>query len=100
LLATVFARTAASHPVRLLAMVGFLGGYTTFSTFAFETRRLFDSGQSAASAGYSAASLLGGFAAATLGILVGRGLGYNDGAYPQRVGAGAAAGTSASAETD
>jgi CrcB protein len=35
---TVLTREAAPHPNwRLLLVVGFLGGYTTFSSFAYET---------------------------------------------------------------
>jgi CrcB protein len=39
-------RFAASDAWRLFLVVGFLGGYTTFSSFAWETWALFESGES------------------------------------------------------
>ena len=44
--------------------VGFLGAYTTFSTFAWETFALSHTGRTATAAIYIGASLLGGLAAA------------------------------------
>ncbi len=38
-------RYAPSHGLRLLLVTGFLGGYTTFSTYAFEAITLADRGQ-------------------------------------------------------
>ncbi|HEY3415182.1 MAG TPA: fluoride efflux transporter CrcB [Armatimonadota bacterium] len=52
--------------------VGFCGGYTTFSTFSYETLRLAAEG-SWARAGYNVvASVAAGILAGLLGILVGR----------------------------
>lgn len=41
----VFSLTALREPLRLTLLVGFLGAFTTFSTFAFETVRLAQEGQ-------------------------------------------------------
>ncbi len=38
-------RFAPSHALRLLLVTGFLGGYTTFSAYAFEAVTLVDRGQ-------------------------------------------------------
>ncbi|WP_334172620.1 fluoride efflux transporter FluC [Sinomonas sp.] len=53
---------------RLLAGTGFLGAFTTYSTFAVDADRLLAAGRTAAGIGYLAATLLGGAAAAALGI--------------------------------
>ncbi|MBX6316266.1 MAG: fluoride efflux transporter CrcB, partial [Isosphaeraceae bacterium] len=63
------------HPhVRLLVLTGFLGGYTTFSTLAYESATLWERGE----AGLALVNLIGsvaaGFAAVLLGIGLARGL--------------------------
>jgi len=58
--------------VRLFALVGVCGGFTTFSTFSGETFELFRSGQCALAAGYVLVSLLGGLGAVVLGYWVSR----------------------------
>lgn len=57
---------AISPEVRLLLTTGFCGGYTTFSTFSYETALLIDDGEYGRAAFYASASvivsLLGTFA--------------------------------------
>ncbi|NQD89556.1 CrcB family protein [Paenarthrobacter sp. CM16] len=57
--------------LRLALGTGFLGAYTTYSTFALDAVHLFSAGAATAAAGYLAASLLGGAAATTAGIWIG-----------------------------
>ena len=57
---------------RAFAVVGFCGGFTTFSTFSNEAFRMMEQSQWGMFAGYVAASLLAGFAAVGLGFLVSR----------------------------
>ncbi len=52
--------------------VGFLGAFTTFSTFAMETVALHQSGRAGAAAGYVAVSIGLGLAAAVAGQHLGR----------------------------
>lgn len=52
--------------------VGFLGAYTTFSTFGYETLTLVRTDRVPAAAGYVALSLVGGMAATALGYATGR----------------------------
>ena len=64
--------TTASPELRAGLTIGLCGGFTTFSTFSYETARLIESGSWGRAAAYVALSVLGsllatfaGFAAAT-----------------------------------
>ncbi len=59
--------------VRPFAAIGFCGGFTTFSTLAVETAQRARHGHVALAAGYVAATLVAGVAAAMLGMAVARG---------------------------
>lgn len=59
-------------PVRVGVVVGFLGAYTTFSTYAQETFDLGRSGQAAVAGAYLVTSVAVGVAAVWAGTLVGR----------------------------
>lgn len=52
--------------------IGFLGAFTTFSTFAFEATALVRSGRPATAALYVAASVVIGLAASAAGFVIGR----------------------------
>lgn len=70
--AILLARRGPSHPVRLFFLVGFLGGYTTFSSFAFEGHALWERGQVGRALAYLGGSVAAGFVAVVLGVLLGR----------------------------
>jgi CrcB protein len=59
-------------PVRPLVAIGFIGGYTTFSTFTYETVRLLEQGSFLAAGANAVGSVLLGLAAALVGLAVGR----------------------------
>jgi CrcB protein len=61
------ARDTATDVSRLFWMVGVLGGFTTYSTFALETVFVAESGQLARAAGYAVITLAGCVGAAWLG---------------------------------
>lgn len=60
----------APTALKLVAGVGFCGGYTTFGTASFETVRLLEQGRRIPALGYTAGSLLAGTGAAGLGVLL------------------------------
>jgi CrcB protein len=70
LLTVVLARWSSHSHLRLLVLVGFLGGYTTFSTFALESLTLWERGE----AGLAVANLVGSVAAAFVAVVLGAGL--------------------------
>ena len=65
---------AISPEVRALLTTGFCGGYTTFSTFTYETFLLLEDGQSARAGAYVILSVLLSLAGVWLGILGARAL--------------------------
>jgi CrcB protein len=65
---------AWSETARLVLTVGFLGGFTTYSTFNQETLRLVSSGAPGAAMMNMAVTLAGGLAAGWLGLIAARAL--------------------------
>ena len=61
-----------SRDVREAIGIGFLGGFTTFSTFSAQIVLEVDGGRPGKAAAYLAASVVGGIAAATAGYVLGR----------------------------
>src|SRR5690348_13938549 len=57
--------------VRLLLVVGVLGGYTTFSSFSLESFRLVEEGELLRMAAYVSASVVLAAVAVTAGVIVG-----------------------------
>ena len=68
----VLAARLTSANLRYFLLIGFVGAYTTFSTYEFETMRLFQLGQAPGALAYVAASNLLGFGAVLLGGWVAR----------------------------
>jgi CrcB protein len=66
--------------IRLTAGTGFLGAFTTYSTFSLDTVQLFDAGRAADAFAYLALSLVGGTVATVLGIMLGNRTGHRAGA--------------------
>ena len=67
-------RSLLPEATRPLLLIGLLGGFTTFSTFALQLARMSDAGEALPLLAYAAGSLLVGFAAAVAGIALGRAL--------------------------
>jgi CrcB protein len=73
LLMTALTERFAPHPYwRLLLVVGFLGGYTTFSSFEWETYFAARNGAGWIGLAYVLFSVVGGYAAVWLGVAVAR----------------------------
>lgn len=65
-------RTALDPLWRLLVATGFVGAYTTFSTFEYETQRLTETGATSIAIANVVASVVAGFAAVQLGVVLAR----------------------------
>src|SRR5918997_5634279 len=72
LLGLLVAEPWFSRDVREGIGVGFLGGFTTFSTFSVQVVLDVEAGEPWRAAGYMAASVVGGIAAAACGFALGR----------------------------
>ena len=64
-------RVSLSPYWRLFFAVGFVGGYTTFSTFEYESARLFQAGQTLLGATYLIGSVVTGGVAVVAGMVLG-----------------------------
>ena len=72
MLALLLERFPPSRYIRPFVATGFLGAYTTYSTFAVETVLLVKNGRPGLAVAYTAAGVLGGFLFAWVGIWAGR----------------------------
>lgn len=72
LAATLLARRDPHSPARLMLITGFLGGYTTFSTYALEAMTLWGRARPGASLAYALGSVAAGVLAVTLGVIAAR----------------------------
>jgi fluoride exporter len=71
--ATFAAERSAIDPLwRLLIATGFVGAYTTFSTFEYETQRLVATNATLTALANVAGSVLAGFLAVRLGVMLAR----------------------------
>jgi CrcB protein len=64
--------TAISPEVRALLTTGFCGGYTTFSTFSYDTMLLLEDGEGLRAGGYVLLSVVLSLAGTWLGIVAAR----------------------------
>jgi CrcB protein len=74
LLMTVLTQRFAPHPyLRFLLVIGFLGGYTTFSSFEWEMLFAARNGSGWIALAYAVSSVIAGFVAVWLGTIAGGG---------------------------
>jgi CrcB protein len=67
-LTTALARWLPHPHVRLCVLIGFLGGYTTFSTFAFESLTLWERGEVRLAIVNVVGTVVAGLVAVSLGV--------------------------------
>ncbi|MDQ6796435.1 MAG: CrcB family protein [Actinomycetota bacterium] len=72
LLTLILQRWPPTRFVRPFAATGFIGAYTTWSTFMVETDELLAHGHAATAVAYTVVSIVVGLTAAWVGMLVGR----------------------------
>ncbi|MCE5268791.1 MAG: CrcB family protein [Planctomycetaceae bacterium] len=65
-------RLPSSVEARTIILIGFMGGFTTFSTYMFETRELLADAQWLHALAYFTLHNVGGFAAMLVGLRVGQ----------------------------
>lgn len=68
-IATIIDTRGGWAMLRLLLVTGFLGGFTTYSTFTLDAATMLQSGQALKALGYVSVTLITGFAAYLLGTL-------------------------------
>ncbi|HVA60510.1 MAG TPA: CrcB family protein [Mycobacteriales bacterium] len=72
LLVLIFERWPPTRYLRPFAAVGFIGAFTTFSTWIIQTDQLARDGHVGLAVGYLLGSLLAGLSGSSLGLVVGR----------------------------
>ena len=65
---------SSAESIRCFAVVGFCGGFTTFSTFSNETFRMLENNQWLSAAGYVGLSVAAGLVAVFVGYLISKGV--------------------------
>ena len=63
---------AITPEIRAMLTIGFCGGYTTFSTFSYETVRMLEDGETGRALAYIGLSVGVSLAAVAVGVLAGR----------------------------
>jgi CrcB protein len=73
-LIVAFGRGRMNVPAGLetILLVGFLGGFTTYSSFAFQSYELFQEGRPALAGAYMVGTTISGLAAVWVGVFAGR----------------------------
>ena len=65
---------SSAESIRCVAVVGFCGGFTTFSTFSNEIFRMLENNQWMSAAGYVGISVAAGLVAVFVGYLISKGV--------------------------